>query len=427
MSEATPVQAHLKDPPVSRGLVVFLAILLLVQLRTDRAASAGADPWEGRRGLRVVHALREYIRTHVPDPPPDRALYIGALQGMLRSLPERYNAYIPPRAARVLDRQMNGEPRGGIGVQVRPSEPGGLDVCVVLSDLPAGRAGVREGDRIVAVDGVDITHMDMRDSIELLVGAVNTRVEIALVRDGNRRAVTVERAPLPRLPPCRFLPGHTDLGYACVPLFAYGVEAHLADGVKRLQARGLRGLLIDLRWNPGGALETGMAASDLFLRHGTIAIVEERDPYGPPNAVARRVRQARADWLGGFPVVILVNGETASAAELFAAALRDNDRAVLVGRQTHGKARIQLFLALGEEAGAVNLTTGRYLTPKGADIQGQGLTPDIAVGLEDETAGRIRQLWAEVHYGSRSFAELLSQDPQLERAVAALREAVDSE
>jgi len=420
---APQVAGH--NPPVSRRLIVLLAILLLVQVRSDREVRGGESPWGGPRGLALVRQLHEYIRTRVPDPPSDDRLYLGAIRGMLGALDDRYCAYVPPRAMRHLDQALESEPVGGIGVQVRARAGEGLEVFMVFEGMPAAGAGIQEGDLIVSADGVDLTQMSLQSSIELILGPIGSAVELQVrKRDDTVQTVSVPRVELPRVPPCRLLPDADGIAYLSILFFSYGLEDQLAEEIRQMRDRGLRGMVIDLRWSPGGALETGIAVSDLFLARGTIVTVEERDPQGASGKTLRQTCEADAETIGDFPIALLIDEYTASAAELFAAALRDNGRAVLVGGRSYGKGRIQAMLLLREGAGAVNLTIGRYLSPSGADIEGQGLAPDVLVDLEDAELQRLHRVCADVGYGRGQIADLMERDPQFRRAVELLRQTL---
>ncbi len=412
---------HAKNPPVSRGMIVFLALLLLLQLRSDRPVSGDEGPWGGARGLRFISELRRTIRERAINPPSDRKLYTAAIAGMLASLNDRWSAYIPPVAIRRLSRQLEYHRTGGIGVQVRELHSGGLEVYFIFKGLPADKAGLKVGDVIVGVDGIDISTMNIQDSVELILGPIGTDLQLKLKRGDKTRMVIVRRAALPQMKPALFLSHDEGLAYLVIDLFAEGLERQIATEIRRMRTQGMRGLVIDLRWSPGGALAAGVAISDLFMVRGVIVTIEERDILAAAGNTRKIVYRAGPGNAGDFPLILLVNEITASAAELFAAAMQESGRALLIGGKTFGKGRVQVMLPLGNHAGAIKLTTGRYLTPQGHDVEGKGIEPDIKVDLNPRQVQAVRRALVAAQLGRDGVAALLKVDTQLQAAVEELR------
>jgi carboxyl-terminal processing protease len=267
----------------------------------------------------------------------------------------------------------------------------------------------------------------MQTALQLLRGPVDEPVTFTVRPAPGEppREVTLTRKALPGTQPVevRLLPGSGGIGHLRVLTFSPGVTRKVRTAVSGLRASGLRALVLDLRDNGGGLLQEGMAMADLFLAEGTVTVVEGREPY-PSRAFSRRIQTATPGNVGDFPMAVLVNGGTASAAEVLAAALRDNGRAVLVGSRTFGKGRIQEAMPLGEEAGAVRVTVGRYLTPSGEDIQGAGLRPDVRVELEEEERFALYRAQAEAWYHDGRVPEDAPEERQLDRAVDLLQTAL---
>lgn len=429
-ANSTPPISH--TPPVSRRMIVLLALLLVIQLRTDRPASAGAGPWDGVKGLRILAEVHKQIRERAPHPPSDRELYMAAIQGMLMRLNDPYTEYLPPDMRGHLESVLHeDDDPGGIGILPRFDPERGLVVQETVPGGPAEEAGMQPGDVILRIEGAATILLSQRQVYERLRGASGTRVEIEAHRPGEgTKSITITRAPLPR--PRAVSQGILDttprIGMLRIFAFVEGLETFTRRAINEMESNGAEGLIIDLRWNAGGSFDQSVALADQFLSSGTITTTERRIIAGRQNETEREVFPASSEVVTTMPVVILVNNMTASSSELFTAALQENDRAVVVGTTTVGKGRFQEVTPLADTGGALVLTVGRYLTPDGRDIQGKGVEPDHEVSLTPVEEQAVGRAWVKEWYNLGDATDpKTATDPQLEKAIAVLREIMKTD
>jgi carboxyl-terminal processing protease len=273
----------------------------------------------------------------------------------------------------------------GVGIEVAPGD-GVVRILRPIEGSPAQQAGLLAGDEIVRIDGVDIG-ADLAGAIAHMRGTSGSLVRLTIRRAGapGLREYTLRRAEVEvhSVAQQTLEPGY---GYLRITSFSETTAQDVGRAVSRLKRDnpgGLKGLLLDLRNNPGGVLEAGVAVADDFLESGVIVTADGRTPE------ARfRMDATPGDLIEGAPLVVLVNGGSASASEIVAAALKDHGRALLVGRRTYGKGSVQTVMPLSH-GGAVKLTTSRYFTPSGASIQGKGIVPDILEGGPGEAPAEL--------------------------------------
>jgi carboxyl-terminal processing protease len=333
-------------------------------------ANAGESPYEWLRQLARVLVL---IEDQYVEPVERGRLLEGAITGMVEKL-DPHSAYLAPEDYAVFRDNTRGE-FGGIGVEVEFRD----DSVVVIAPIegsPAEQAGVRSGDRIVAIDGVPVRGKPSQALVRIMRGKPGTDVVVTIRRETvpeplqislTRRVIQVASIAKKRL--------DGDIGYIRIKQFQSGTHAEFVDALAALRrdAPGrLTGMLLDLRNNPGGLVDEAVAVADEFLRHGVIYSTRRR------RETVTEVRARRSGAILREPVVVLVNEYSASAAELVAGALKDHDRASIVGAPTFGKGSVQSILDLPSGAG-LRLTTTRYYTPGGHAIQAQGISPDVLV------------------------------------------------
>jgi len=336
---------------------------------------------------RVLVAIEdEYV-----DPVERARLIEGGIKGMVAEL-DPHSSYLPPEDYAIFQGDLEGR-FGGIGVEV---DFAGDYVTVIapIEGSPAHQAGVKPGDRIVAIDNQAVRGKSPADLVRTMRGDPGTKVILSIRRDGIDRLMTfvlVRRTISVASIASKLLTGN--LGYLRIKTFQSGTHAELLEHVGRLRskARGnLEGIVLDLRNNPGGSVDEADAVADEFLSAGIIFTTRRR---------GKVVDEARADASGALrrqPTIVLVNEFSASASELVAAALRDNQRARIVGAPTFGKGSVQMIADLPGGAG-LRLTTLRYYTPSGQAIQAQGVTPDIVVGAAPSDFGIVREKNLEGH------------------------------
>ncbi|WP_028920198.1 S41 family peptidase [Pseudoxanthomonas suwonensis] len=329
------------------------------------AASSRVPLAEIRRYVAVYNAVKEaYV-----DPVEDRELMQSAIRGLLMDL-DPHSAYLDKAAAESFDEQTSGA-YDGIGVELQQQQDNTLKVIAPIDDTPAARAGILAGDTIIAIDGKPIAEVE---GMEPLRGAPGSKVTITLVREGRDKPfdVTLQRETI-KVTSVRSRMLEPGYGYVRISTFQADTGADFQKHVDQLQAKAggnLRGLVLDLRSNPGGLLTAAVQVADDLLDRGGIVSTRGRIPISDT-----RFDATPGDRLKGAPVVVLVDAGSASAAEVLAGALRDNERARIVGSRTFGKGSVQTLLPL-DNGDSVKLTTARYYTPSGRSIQASGIVPD---------------------------------------------------
>jgi carboxyl-terminal processing protease len=310
-------------------------------------------------------------------PLPANALNAPNVAGMISALHDPYTDYLTPTQFRLLSRETSSS-YTGIGASVLPAR-GGLEVMDTQAGGPAARAGVRAGDLIVAIDGAPTAGESIERAALHVIGATGTPVALTIRRGDATVRISVVRGMIaaPAVQSRLLQDGKLRIGYVRLSSFRLGATPNLGRAIRRLARQNAAGLVLDLRGNPGGVFDQAVGVASLFLDHGVIVtLVEARG--------GRHVYSARPGSTQ-LPVVVLVDHETASAAEIVAAALQDNRRAIVVGQNTYGKAVVQSIAPLRNGA-ALRYTTARYLTPSGTDLSLRGVTPD----LRTSSSGALR-------------------------------------
>lgn len=328
---------------------------------------------------------------------PNKMTY-GALRGMLQTLGDPHTAFSNPQEKQVQDSSLRGSFEG-IGVQVEQRD-GRPRVIAPLEGSPAERAGLRTDDVISRVDGRDIKDLPLQDVLLLIRGPRGTGVTLTIERPGEPAplTITVERAEI-KLQQVRGEMLEGGLGYVRITDFGASSGADTASTLKRLVDQQARGVVLDLRSNPGGYLSAAVDVASQFVGDGVVLYQQG------PSGQRQEYRVKGGGYATSLPVAVLIDKGSASASEIVAAALRDNGRAVLVGETSYGKGSVQTVHTLSDNSG-LRVTSAIWLTPAGQPIEKQGLTPDLAVGASPDQAGQ------------RGPG---TQDPQLEAAVRALQ------
>lgn len=291
----------------------------------------------------------------------------------------------------------------GIGVEVK-THTDGLLIMKTLRDGPAAAAGLRKGDIITAIDGRVISGMSMPRAVDLMKGSVGTRIRLGIVRDGNDPgtvALTRQRVRVWTVNDVRKLSGTTDVGYLSLSQFGQTSTQELDQALQQLHRQGMKSLVLDLRGNPGGLLTTCVEITNRFLPCGTIVSTKGRLSSDNMHETASYDRT----W--NTPLVVLIDGDSASASEIFAAAVQDNGRGIVVGQKSYGKGTVQTHFPLNSISGNLRLTTARFYSPSGRPMSGQGVTPDVLVTDDDGIENGDRMLQAAVRLAqSRQAREL---------------------
>jgi carboxyl-terminal processing protease len=312
----------------------------------------------------------------------------AAIQGMLASL-DPHSSYMNATEYRDMQTQTRGE-YGGLGIEVT-SEEGVVRVVSPIDGTPAARAGIQAGDYLTAINGESIVGLTLNDAVTRMRGETGTEITVTVAREGTDPFdVTLTRETINvRAVVARVEGG--DIGVIRISTFNERTGSMLQDAirqVKRDTGGRLRGIVVDLRNNPGGLLDQAIEVSDAFLDGGEVVSTRGRQPED-----VQRYNARRGDDLAGVPVVVLINGASASAAEIVAGALQDRNRALIVGMDSFGKGSVQTVIPLqGGRDGALRLTTARYYTPAGRSIQGAGITPDMEVAARRIDPERLQRL-----------------------------------
>jgi len=336
--------------------------------------------------LNLFGDVFERVRADYVEKPDDAKLVEGAINGMTGSL-DPHSRYMNEKAWRDMQVTTRGE-FGGLGLEVT-MEDGFVKVISAIDDTPAAKAGILSGDLITAIDDDAVQGLTLEQAANKMRGPANTKVRLKIIRKGTDRPMdlSLEREVI-RVKSVRY---HTDgdIGYIRIPSFdeqtTEGLKKAINDIAKKIPSDKLVGYVVDLRNNPGGLLDQAVSVSSAFMARGEIVSTRGRNPEETQRFSARS-----GDLIKGKPLVVLINGGSASASEIVAGALHDHKRATLIGTRSFGKGSVQTIIPLGAGQGALALTTARYFTPSGRSIQAQGITPDIEViqDVPDELKGR---------------------------------------
>ena len=342
-------------------------------------ASAKAAAADTYRQLNLFGDVFERVRADYVEKPDDSKLIEQAINGMLNGL-DPHSSYMDPKSFRDMQVQTRGE-FGGLGIEVT-MEDGLVKVVAPIDETPAAKAGVMANDVITQLDGEQVQGLTLNQAVEKMRGPVNTKIKLTIMRKGQDKPIEVSiTRDIIRVRSVRMRTEGDDVGYIRITQFneqtSEGLKKAISDITSQLQNDKLRGYVLDLRNNPGGLLDQAISVSDAFLERGEIVSTRGR------NAEETQRYSARSgDLTKGKPVIVLVNGGSASASEIVAGALQDHKRAAVLGTRSFGKGSVQTIIPLGNNNGALRLTTARYYTPSGKSIQARGIVPDIEV-LQD--------------------------------------------
>jgi carboxyl-terminal processing protease len=323
--------------------------------------------------------------------PDEEDRVYGAIQGMLYSLGDPYTSFVPPDVARILREDTSGTFEG-IGAYVEEAPGGGVHIVRVFEDAPAREAGLRAGDLVIAADGVELRGMILNEALLLIRGPAGTEVTLTVLREGEPEPIdiTITRAKID-MPTTEARMLEDNIGY--VALFEFNAQAseRLEEAIEGLLDQGAEALILDLRNNPGGFLDQAIKVSDLFLPKGVV--LTQRDVDGNET----EHKSDSGDLAEDIPLVILINGNSASAAEIVAGAVQDLGRGTLIGETTFGKGSVQLLYDLSDGS-QLRITYANWYTPNGTSLSEQGVSPDITVETPVEPTETDIQLERAVEF-----------------------------
>jgi carboxyl-terminal processing protease len=334
-------------------------------------AATGNTTSETYRQLNLFGEVLERVRADYVEEVADRQLIEEAINGMLAAL-DPHSGFINARGLQDMEVQTRGQ-FGGLGIEVT-MENGLVKVVSPIDETPASRAGMRPNDLITHLDGEQIQGLSLQEAVERMRGPVGSQIRLTVRRGAETIEVTLTRARIVIQSVRSRAEG--EFGYIRIASFTEQTQSGLERAITQLREQlgdRFRGVVLDLRNNPGGLLDQAISVSDAFIERGEIVSTR-----GRRTEDAQRWHARAGDLLTGLPLVVLINGGSASASEIVAGALQDHRRAIIMGTRSFGKGSVQTILRLGNQ-GALRLTTARYYTPSGRSIQAQGIDPDIVV------------------------------------------------
>ncbi|MGB9367087.1 MAG: S41 family peptidase [Xanthobacteraceae bacterium] len=342
-------------------------------------ASAKAAAADTYRQLNLFGDVFERVRADYVEKPDDAKLVEQAINGMLNGL-DPHSSYMDPKSFRDMQVQTRGE-FGGLGIEVT-MEDGLVKVVTPIDETPAAKAGILANDVITQLDGEQVQGLTLNQAVEKMRGPVNTKIKLTIMRKGADKPIEVSiTRDIIRVRSVRSRVEGDDVGFIRISQFneqtSEGLKKAIADITTQLTKDKLKGYVLDLRNNPGGLLDQAISVSDAFLERGEIVSTRGRNAEETQRYSARP-----GDQTNGKPIIVLVNGGSASASEIVAGALQDHKRATVLGTRSFGKGSVQTIIPLGNNNGALRLTTARYYTPSGKSIQAKGIVPDIEI-LQD--------------------------------------------
>jgi carboxyl-terminal processing protease len=347
-----------------------------IELDSSSAQAAAADTY---RQLSLFSDVFERVRSDYVEKPDDSKLLEWAINGMLAGL-DPHSSYMDPKSLRDMQIQTTGK-FGGLGIEVT-MEDGFIKVVAAIDDTPAHKAGIMTNDIITHLNDEPVQGLTLNRAVEKMRGPANTKIKLRIVRQGQdnpieltivRQIVTVHSVR------ARF--EGDDVAYIRISAFNEKTTDEIRKALNHIStqasSKSLKGYIVDLRNNPGGLLDQAISVTDAFLETGEIVSTRGRKAEETQRFTARP-----GDLAKGKPIIVLINGGSASASEIVAGALQDHKRATIIGTRSFGKGSVQTIIPLGPGNGALRLTTARYFTPSGRSIQAKGITPDIEV-LQD--------------------------------------------
>lgn len=358
-------------------------------------AAAPRDPLEIYADLNLFGEIFDRIRAEYVDPPDEQELIRAAIQGMLTSL-DPHSGYLPPADYDDMREDTSGE-FGGLGIEVTMEE-GVIKVVSPIDDTPAAKAGIMANDFIVELDGVQVQGLTLDEAVAKMRGPIGTSIKVTVIREGVEKPLDFEltRAVIAMRAVRWTMEGGEEEGKGDVAVLRLsrfseqafvGIEKAIKDIYAARDGVAPKGIILDLRNNPGGLVDQSVYVADAFLKQGAVVLTRGRIPEESARYDAQP--DALDAQIADVPLVVLINGGSASASEIVAGALQDHKRATLVGTRSFGKGSVQSIISLGPD-GAMRLTTARYYTPNNRSIQALGITPDIEIKqvVPEEFQGR---------------------------------------
>lgn len=406
---------------------VYISLLLLTTLFTSAYSTADSQAADATQGdiannegelplkdLRLFTLIFDHIRKSYVEPISDQQLLENAIKGMLQEM-DPHSAYLDASAFEDIQRSTHGK-FSGVGIEMG-TEGGYIKVIAPIDGTPAQKAGIQAGDLIIKLDQESIQGYSLSEASQKIRGPIGSSIVFTIVRKGVEKPfdITIVRDTI-KSTSTRHRIIDDNIGYVRIAQFQTSTGEDFHSALKQLLSDQpeLTGLIIDLRNNPGGVLKASVDVVDRVLDKGLIVYTQ-----GRLESSNTRFEAAPGDQTNGLPIIVLVNGGSASASEIVAGALQDHGRAVIMGTKTFGKGSVQTILPVAEDKG-IKLTTARYFTPKGRSIQAQGITPDIQVQratiTKIKTHSRITEADLDGHLKNRDDSKQKSAGPKTDQS-----------
>ena len=395
------------------GMFVGAAIILDMGVLAEREAPKEALAPLPLDELRTFTEVFSRIKSDYVEPVEDKKLLEDSVQGMLSGL-DPHSAYLDAQSFKDMRVETEGL-FGGLGIEVT-MENGFIKVVSPIEDTPAARAGVKPGDLVIRLDDKAVKGLTLTEAVRIMRGKPGTDITLTIVREGESKPLklTLTRAVI-KIQSVKNRILEPGFGYVRITQFQAGTDKGLAEAIKKLEVENkgnLRGMILDLRNNPGGVLNSAVGVSDTFLDSGLIVYTEGRVADSKMKLSA-----TPGDLLNGAPLVVLINGGSASASEIVAGALQDHKRAVIMGTKSFGKGSVQTIIPISNGA-ALKITTARYYTPSGRSIQASGIVPDIVTEeariTKSEAGERLREADLARHLENNDEAVKPKAEPKTE-------------
>jgi carboxyl-terminal processing protease len=377
-------------------------------------ASQGKQSEDEYKYLRIFTDALRIVKENYVEQVSMKDLIYGALNGMTKSL-DPFSSFFTPKQYESFRQETEGE-FGGVGIEIG-MEKGRPVVISPIEGTPAFRAGIKAGDVILEVNGEDTSNMSLIDVVQRIRGKVGTKVQLTIYRKGMEKPMKIElERALIKIESVRWTT-LGDVGYIKLSQFNENVSVQVERALKELTSQKVKGVILDLRNDPGGLLSEAVNVADLFLPEGRL-VVYTRSRNGETQKYFARRKTVVPDEL---PVIVLINKGSASASEIVAGALQDYKRAVILGEKSFGKASVQNIIPL-EDGSALKLTVAHYYTPLGRLIHNKGIVPDVQVAMDENQEEALQEAIRQKRLeGKNGLILIPEKDPQLSKAIELIR------
>ncbi len=393
---------------------LFFATFVVGFLLGSAGASQGSRQEDEYRYFRMFTDVFRTVKENYVGEVNTRELIYGALNGMLKSL-DPFSAFFTPEQYREFRQETEGE-FGGVGIEIG-MDKGRPIVISPIEGTPAYRAGIKSGDLIIEIDGEDTSNMNLMDVVRKIRGKPGTKVILTIMRKGVDKPIKVEleRAVI-KIESVKWTKVQ-DVGYIRLSQFTEGAGRDVEKAVRSLISQGVKGIVLDLRNDPGGLLTEAINVSEVFLKEGKLVVYTKTKN----GEVTRYFSRKKPVLPESVPLVVLINRGSASASEIVAGALQDHKRAILVGEKSFGKASVQNIIPL-EDGSAIKLTVAHYYTPLGRLIDKKGIQPDVEVKVSEEQEEKLQEAIKQKRLQGATGVILEPElDPQLKRAIEIIK------